>query len=328
MKLVIRRKRLGFTLVELLVVIGIIALLISILLPALSKARESANTIKCAVNLRAIGQGFSIYTADYKGKYPAAYTYEGQVYGVPNQQPIQGYIHWSYFLYGQGSGGTNSGNNAVGVVGLKSFLCPAFEKGGLPPTNTEPGNLEPGQEQDAPGIIDKQAPRMAYTVNEAICGRNKYSTAEGLAYKYVSAGSVRYAANTILATEFDTNWNTVAAAGDVGGGTVCKSHRPVCGFTQAGLSPSDWKALYKLNPGKNVRRVTTADLNITSGVSPGDSINAVGRNHGTGKPLEKKTNFLYCDGHVETKLVAETIDPKNFQWGDRINTLDINVPVP
>ena len=62
----------GFTLVELLVVIGILALLISILLPALSKAREKANQIKCCAQQRQIVQGMMLHANDHRGYMPLA----------------------------------------------------------------------------------------------------------------------------------------------------------------------------------------------------------------------------------------------------------------
>jgi prepilin-type N-terminal cleavage/methylation domain-containing protein/prepilin-type processing-associated H-X9-DG protein len=74
------KMQLAFTLVELLVVIAIIAVLIAILLPAVLRAKESANRVKCASNLRQIGIAQRVYAADNKGRYPRTVSEQGDGY--------------------------------------------------------------------------------------------------------------------------------------------------------------------------------------------------------------------------------------------------------
>ena len=68
--------RAAFTLVELLVVIGIIALLISVLLPALNKARQSGNSLSCQARMRQIGQAIQIYANEHRDSLPIG-TFDG-----------------------------------------------------------------------------------------------------------------------------------------------------------------------------------------------------------------------------------------------------------
>jgi prepilin-type N-terminal cleavage/methylation domain-containing protein/prepilin-type processing-associated H-X9-DG protein len=311
-----QKRRQGFTLVELLVVIGIIALLIGIVMPALSKAREAANTIKCASNLRCVGQGLTAYIATFKATLPVSYIYEGMSLGPP-QTPaagINGYGHWSGLLYGKG------------VVSAQSFTCPSLENGGLPPTNPAANNLDPGQVNETPGIIDLQAPRMAYTLNEALCGRNKFVIGfQGAVrtYQYVRAPQVRNAAATILATEFVWDWRIVSDAPRTGAGTaVSKSHRPVHGFTSG--SGGSALNMEKLAPGATYRRVIASDLTRNCPVNYDSTttntrLDWVGRNHGKGPYDQRTTNFLYLDGHVETKNIKQTLQP--FEWGNEFYSL-------
>ena len=99
-----RRRHRGFTLVELLVVIGIIALLISILLPALGKARQQANKAACLSNLHNIGISLSGYLGTYKNTLPE---------GVDSQRNV---AWWSLLAQQMGNK-----YQAIGNLGTVSY---------------------------------------------------------------------------------------------------------------------------------------------------------------------------------------------------------------
>ena len=111
------RKRAGFTLVELLVVIGIIAVLVGLLLPALTKARQEANSLSCMSNLRQIGIAMAGYAQANNGTYPLYYWNGDGDPTVPN-----GATDWTFLLLPYfnraGATGTYAGNDAGSLAAI------------------------------------------------------------------------------------------------------------------------------------------------------------------------------------------------------------------
>lgn len=367
----------AFTLVELLVVIGIIALLISILLPALSAAREQARVIKCGSNLRTIGQGLAIYESSFKDAVPAAVLYAGfQLIGgqqsgqsgtVPDSSKPdiwgQGYISWSATIMNKGA---LDGSDPVfrSTLGWEAFQCPSLDNGGLPPASTYPANLDAGISNEITysgdpntAVLDRQAPRLAYVLNEALAPRGRLGTlgtgtTVKTPYHYVKAGKVVDSSNVVMATE---QWGLQmlgTTTSQLGSGAVSNSRRPIHGFSVAtstangaSFSKASADAFYSSATPNSFQPATTANVSadpstdaafiaaVAGGGNIDTTLNYVGRNHGrhllgsvqgpNGAIANwdlRKSNFLYVDGHVELKNVADTIYP-TFQWGDRFYDL-------
>jgi len=319
----------AFTLIELMVVVAIVALLVSMLLPSLSQARQQAKAIKCAANLKMVGTAVATYTTEFAA-YPASYLYPTDArssYSYPEQDVGHpyGYLHWSYYLYSSGK------------CKPEAFQCPDYPNGGAPRTNPgpNPADWERGQ-ADQNGdcrpnaLTDKQAPRIAYTANAAIIPRNKFTPQMSGGQRvnvFVKDTKLDNPGRTILATELFRSWR---ATTDAKNEALVKSHRPVNPFYHLGSGTDEYKAplhtpgfMYGPQGDPNCGIKPLAAIQGKHGLidgSAGPETNAVGRHHpGGDRVLGGTANFLYADAHAERKTVLQTM--KKREWGKKYYSL-------
>ena len=117
------RPRAAFTLVELLVVIGIIALLISILLPSLNQARQSANAIQCQSNMRQMGVATALWTNSHDGYFPYG-TFDGVQDGRTDsdRDPQHGYDFTTLLASMLGDGGDVWAESEASLNGARGIF--------------------------------------------------------------------------------------------------------------------------------------------------------------------------------------------------------------
>lgn len=116
----------GFTLVELLTTIGVIALLIALVMPAVQMARESARRLRCANNLRQLGMALNSYAADYGwlpgGGVGAGYSPHSVILPYLDERPIYNALNFSVSALDTGP---SSANQTAIHTTLACLLCPS-----------------------------------------------------------------------------------------------------------------------------------------------------------------------------------------------------------
>lgn len=157
--------RRGFTLVELLVVISIIALLIAILLPSLKKAREQTKSTVCKANQRGIGQAFMMYAETFDGVWPPAVDSLGSQNRWPVPFHLGGIISAKYGLWDTTGKELRKADDSI-------FICPSEKAERVIPDWTVNGVTKP---------VDRVEVGGSYAMNEEIHRRPDGTLFRGMA---------------------------------------------------------------------------------------------------------------------------------------------------
>jgi prepilin-type processing-associated H-X9-DG protein len=302
-----RRATTAFTLVELLVVIGIIALLISILLPALGKARKQAQTTSCMSNLRQIGIAYRFYAEANKGYLP--YIRNNVWIAEPSQPQPEQDLYWfkalaPFISKGYDPLGADASARIPKVIGA----CPTWFE--WQDSNELSNNWRPGYGQNVylyrgSGMVAMGSKQRAYIqdyANVGIDGTRASTVATDVScIGTIKLASIRGPALRVIAGDAVQYWMGLGLDSSVLGDPTLKWDFERVGNTGApGQPPLAVFASTGWIGGHPNRHGGLPTDCVFRGTGPKVSV--------------AKANYLFADGHVNTLSYIDARRTMQTKW--------------